>query len=269
MKKYMLFILSILFVLTFSCKVDDSATLSGDAYILTFEIDGMVGEAEIDETAGTVVITVEPLDITAVDPVITVSEGATLGAVPELKDGEAVPVSITAENGDIREWQITVNVESGVSFVLDGSKIILQEGRVDSSSSANTDALGGGEPAACYLGELYFFAADKQYDTISAEPADYKWFKPSMKNYPANLSLTENDVHFDYLEVEDSSLVLRVESPYSGPEADISLVISNNGSAGEYIIGTFTLTTNDSSHAITNGYFKLLRCEDDAWGFLF
>jgi hypothetical protein len=81
--------------------------------ILTFVLEEQTGEATINDTAHTVAIEVENgTVVTALEPTITVSEGATIAPLSGAAQDFTSPVTytVTAENEDTQEWVVTVTV---------------------------------------------------------------------------------------------------------------------------------------------------------------
>ena len=110
--------------------------LSSDAHIVSFSLDGIVGQAVIDPAGKTVRATVEPMDVSKLTPKITVSDKATLSASPGLVDGEPVEFVVTAENGDTSAWKVTVTAQHGITFKINSTKYTLIHGATDTTEGA-------------------------------------------------------------------------------------------------------------------------------------
>ena len=105
MKKHitiLLIALTLISVLS-GCDLMTSIFGSDEAAITAFTQAGMVGEPVIDVENATVTLIVEPMDLSAFTPEITISEGATITAPESITDGVAATYTITAENGDFVE----------------------------------------------------------------------------------------------------------------------------------------------------------------------
>lgn len=92
---------------------------SGDADILTFSLKEQTGPATINNVSKTIDIEVEKLtSVTALKPTFTLSDGATakVDITPQVSGSTAndftspVTYIVTAENGTVKEWTVTVTV---------------------------------------------------------------------------------------------------------------------------------------------------------------
>ncbi|MEO9872794.1 T9SS type A sorting domain-containing protein [Ekhidna sp.] len=80
--------------------------------MLTFSVSGQVGSSIIDATAHTVSVIV-PFDanITALNPTITISEGASISPEVAQDFTNTVTYTIAAENGGTQDWTVTITKE--------------------------------------------------------------------------------------------------------------------------------------------------------------
>ena len=250
MKKLLLITIVIAVIAITGCSLFGSA----EAAIISFSVEGIVGTAEIDPVTHSVTVTVEPMDISSIDPVITVSEKALLTEPESIEDGVAATYTVTAENGDVVEWTVTVNVQYGISFVLDGTKVIFTHGFKDSSDSAANAAEGNGVPGIAVLSESsesYVF--EEVYDwgvTIDAPTFDYIDF---------GIGLTTglyNDISFTYNDFSEES-----NTSYS-----CDFTVTEFGSVGGLFRASFSGTEMTAENragesVLSGGYAKLLVIE--------
>gem|GEM_PF-354294 len=91
---------------------------SSEAEILSFSLDAQTGEAVIDSGNGTVSIEVAAgTDVTALSPVITVSEEATISPASGAAQDFTNPVTYTVTAEDMattRDWTVTVTIAVGI-----------------------------------------------------------------------------------------------------------------------------------------------------------
>lgn len=96
-------------------NITESIDLNTENDILTFDVPNQVGSSDIDMQNHTVTALVTSgTSLEAISPVITISEGATIDpASGESVDFSNGPVNytVTAENGDIQVWQISISAE--------------------------------------------------------------------------------------------------------------------------------------------------------------
>lgn len=243
---------------------------SADADIVAFVLDGVIdGTLTIDAATHTLSVAVEPMDVAAAVPVVTVSEGATLTGQPPLADGEAVTYVVTAENGDAVPWTVTVRVREGMAFTLDGDRVVLMHGYTSSDPSEN-EALGDGVP---------FLSAGASQATVyaGAEAFDY--------TVPASPDVDNVSLYLDYngsLQVglfDETMLRWTYYVASSGTSyiingdmlvGVVSLNLVHLGAEGETAIGDFEGTAVDdvdiADHAVTQGFFKMRRLADGLFG---
>jgi hypothetical protein len=233
---------------------------SSDAAITEFNIDGIIGTAAIDPAAHTVVVTVEPMDLTAapVTPDITVSANATLTPAPSaVQDGVPVTYTVKAQNGASSAWTVTVNVAFGTSFTVDGTmKVVMMHGYVDSTQVNLPSLIGSGLPVGYQKYDTFVdsFDADQQVSPSVAGPHIYVYFYGTVPG-----TYAPPNVGFSYANLAGSTLL-------SG--SDLAVNVSAYGALGAPIQGTFTCTATDGAlgpHAVTNGFFKV-RYSDDSSG---
>ena len=105
-----------------------------DGEVISFTVDGIVGDAVINSVSKNINLTLEPMDISTIDnPTIITSEGATF-QVPTLQDGVAVEFNVTAADGTVEVWSVTATVQFGISFDLNGEHIVSTFGLADTTN---------------------------------------------------------------------------------------------------------------------------------------
>ena len=241
------------------CNLWNQLFGSSSATITSFTIDGIVGTATVDLTAHTVVATVEPLDISAIAPTVTVSAGATLTTAP-LQDGVPATFTVTAQNGTATSWQVTVNVEYGTSFTVDGTtKVVMTHGYVDPSLTYSADLIGNDQAVGyTYSTTTYVdsFAADQQVHGGGPLGHTYLDFGGTSVG-----SYTESNASFNY--DDGTGNVLNIDSNTSLSSGTFS--VNEYGTAfGQTIQGSFIGTASDGSntHSVTKGFFKVLTVDN-------
>jgi hypothetical protein len=241
---------------------------SGDAAILTFVFDGLVGSATIDADAGTITATVEPMDLSAATPEVTVSEKAELTQHPALVDGEAVTYVVTAENGSTAEWTVTVTVQYGMSFSLDGTKVVLTAGIVNSADATLNEQYGNGVPLAALNGgdTLGAVALAEQLD-MADPPAAGAGTEASLMfawaaGDPGPGTFDGTTAAFNYMTTD----YLAAAGAFTATPTTLVAEITALGAVGGDVVGTFSGTvvdTNDATPALTDGFLKARRVADD------
>lgn len=132
MKNIYYLFLACLFI--FSACDPSGMSDSNEANVTSLTINGQIGNAVIDQNARTISITLEPMAISDAVSTIVVSAGA-IGTTPSLVDGSAAPFTVTAEDGTVTNWSVTVNIAFGISFDIDGNHVVLLEGMIDEDES--------------------------------------------------------------------------------------------------------------------------------------
>jgi hypothetical protein len=96
-------VIVIVFTLLFFGGVISAQQVAGntEAAILSFQVDGIVGAAEIDASKHAVQFQIELRDLSQLAPIVTVSDGAKITNQPALQDGSAVTYMVTGEGGKI------------------------------------------------------------------------------------------------------------------------------------------------------------------------
>jgi hypothetical protein len=238
---------------------------SGEAAIVAFTMDGLVGGAVIDPAARTVTATVEPMLVSGLTPTVTVSEEATLSTRPTLVDGEAVTYVVTAENGDEVPWTVTLTVQRGISFTYGSTKVVLTGGVVDSDDPENNAAWGAGVPPASYYpdpGGTQGFVFDKPFEhgsLLVGEFARLVWFGEAATGVIDDVS-----AYFDYTVYGDPGVA--ISEVVSAATLPLTVTVLQFGAVGGDIVGTLTGTVVSSSSGevpLTAGFFKLLRVPDN------
>ena len=120
MKKCVYLLIALLPVLFFFGCPDsppgDEDLFSEDALIISFNFDGIEGEAVIDLEDRTITITTIPMDLSGIEPEISISEGAVLGEIPVFEDGVPADILVTAEDGTVEQWTVTIHVRLKIGF---------------------------------------------------------------------------------------------------------------------------------------------------------
>jgi len=240
---------------------------SGDAVILTFVLDGLVGSATIDADAGTITATVEPMDLSAATPEVTVSEKAELTQHPALVEGEAVTYVVTAENGSTAEWTVTVTVQYGMSFSLDGTKVVLTAGIVNSADATLNEQYGNGVPLVTLNGGNTLRAAALAEELDMADPpAATSTMALLMCGWetgdPGPGTFDETTASFGYMTTD----YLAAAGASTATSTTLVAEITALGAVGGDVVGTFSGTaidTNDATPALTDGFLKARRVADD------
>ena len=254
MKKSVIILLTIFVILvTFSsCDLMTSIFGSSEAAITAFTEAGIIGEPEIDVENATITLTVEPMDLSTFDPEITISESAVLTEPESISDGVAATYTVTAENGDIVEWSVTVTVQYGVSFLVDGTKVVLTSGFEDSTDATTNAIVGNGVPGIdADSGYSYSYTLEEVYDlgTSMSEPA----FDYFAMDIDGDTTGTYNN--------GDAYLMFYDYSVGSSTEYIADMVVTEFGAVDGVFRATYT-GTDGASSSITNGFAKLLVVEE-------
>ena len=265
--KKCIYLLALLPVLLFSgCPASPTG-----AFIVSFDFDGIVGEAVIDTENRTVSITAVPVDLSVLVPEIVVSENAILGDLPAFEDGVPAVVGLTDQDGAVEEWTVTINLLRGISFLLDGVRVALTAGLTDTDPTpGRAEAVGDGVPGFCvFSGDgdyLDGFALNEVYDLFEAPPAEEAGTIYVEGTSPDTYTGT-SICFFHYC--LDSGLDGTYEIDINTYENDEATVILKNAPAvGEDLYGSFFVpdATNGfdaSSVVISEGFFKLRRVSND------
>lgn len=119
MKHKLLICLSLIFLLlNTGCDLFRGETASSEAEITSFTFDGIVGSAEIDSTNRTIIAAAEPMSTDSIDPVILISDKATITEPDTILDDQVMTYIVTAENGDEVNWTVLISVEYGITVTL-------------------------------------------------------------------------------------------------------------------------------------------------------
>jgi len=238
------------------CTLFNSIFGSTSASIVAFSMDGIVGNAVLDAAQRTVKVTVQPMDISTVTPSVTVSTGATYTSSP-LEDGTAVPFTVISQQGASQVWNVTVNVESGISFTYDSTHKVLTSGYEDLNAVYTPAQVGNGQPVAYWDGSDSYedaYTALKQipWDDTTQEMASVGFTGQASGSYDESTG-----AYFEYFEPV-SALDLMDNTTFN-------IEVSRYGQTGEIFEGTFSGSTIDRasvSHPVTNGFFKGLMMSD-------
>lgn len=146
MKKVFPFLSLIIALVIVSCSSDDSDKVVQSSLnsITSFKInfEGLSEDDVIYDLGNNITISVPfKTDITGLVPNITISEKATIspasGQPVNFVDGEAMPFTVTAENGDEKVYNVTINIRGEVGS---GSQIKTYHFKDDYSESLTTYA---------------------------------------------------------------------------------------------------------------------------------
>ncbi len=230
---------------------------SSDASIVSFSLDGITVDASIDPDARTVVVSAPPVDLSKIPATIAVSTGAELEAIPTFVDGVPTTVTVIAEDGTEVTWTVTVNLQLGVSFKLDGEWVFYLHGVTDSSSDEAAEDWGNGAPhASVVTGEgstLVFFATTELIDFVadSALPDFIQlWIDgTTVGTYADGTAYGDLRVSDDYWWTNEGTAVLeRIDT------------------VGGTVVVRFAfdlVNDSDQSATVADGFAKLLRIIDD------
>jgi hypothetical protein len=232
---------------------------SSDALITGFSVERLLGPVNIDMANHKVSATVEPMspaELEALAPTVTISDYAVL-TKQALKDGETVIYTVKAQNGTSVDWQVTVTVAYGIAFKVAGTRVVMMHGYVDSSPTYTAGEIGNGQPVGYIIfnyGRTYLdaFPLDQQVGS----PQAYTYLQFDGSGTGAH-TFADSNATFDYW--DGASL------PLLNTGSDLEIDVTSYGAAGESIKGTFTCTASDGTNTyyVTDGFFKVLRVEDD------
>jgi hypothetical protein len=177
-----------------------------------------------------------------------------------LEDGIAVPFTVKSQQGADVTWNVTVNVQPGISFTYDSTRVVLTAGYEDQNAAYTPAQVGNGQPVGYYDGLSFTYAdayaAIKQipWDDTTQEMASVGMIGQSTGTYSA-----DQDVYFEYFE-PNSALNLLANT-------GMTIAVTTYGAPGGYFEGTFSGAAGDNAqtpalHPITNGFFKGLVVAD-------
>ncbi|RKF04654.1 hypothetical protein C8N26_0039 [Tenacibaculum lutimaris] len=144
MKKVFPFLSLIIALVMVSCSSDDSDKIVQSSLnsITSFNIDfeGLTEDDVVYDLGNNITISVPfNTSISGLVPNITISEKATISPAPgqpvNFVDGEAMPFTVTAENGDEKVYNVTINIRGEVGS---GSQIKTYHFKDDYSESITT-----------------------------------------------------------------------------------------------------------------------------------
>jgi hypothetical protein len=199
--------IAVLMVIT-GCPLPEDQTKPEEGRDFSFSIDGYTGVAVPEEDAIYITVTVPPsIDLTNVNPEISVSPGAVYSSSPETPVFPGTTTyTVTAENGDNEVYVVTVNWNGEIA--LDFAPEIFWDFEGDTLTLSGTGA--GGNPASKTI------TADDGYD-------EYEWYVDNEKKGAAN-ALTLDAT--SYLTGRHSlTLVVMHDGAYNAKK--ISLIITD------------------------------------------
>ena len=159
-----------------------TTTASSAALITAYASDYIVGTPEIDTANKTVAVTIVPMDISGFTPAVTVSEKATITPPSSIQDGVPAEYTVKAEDGTEVKWTVTVTVQYGITFSIDGTVTTLTGGFKNSGDTDEDEAYGSGVPGIVKdSGNSENFTLEQVHDLYvnSGPPSDYdySWFE--------------------------------------------------------------------------------------------
>ena len=242
------------------------------AAILSFEFDGLSITATIDPAARTVVVSSPPIDLSVVTPTIGVTDGALVVAPAQLVDGAPATYQVVSESGVTEDWTVTVNLELGMTFKLDGQWIVLLNGTNDAAGpffGSHADDWGNGAPII-HPGyqdstTVLAFRDPYEYDSDGTRPPAIGSIQDTMSEYDGPGTWTNFEMQY----AVDENLDLTNELWFDSSTGTGTVVVSQDSlSTGDIAIGTFSFTGTeiiaDVPSAVTDGFFKVLRADGRA-----
>lgn len=240
------------------CTMVMSIFGSGEAMIVGVSLGETEAIVQIDDEAKTVAISVPPVAPELRVPVVSVSDDAELTEQPDLQDGVTVIYVVTAENGDVAEWEVTLTIGYGLSFYLGDEFVILEAGITDGTNPLLAAALGDGTPLGVIRAsggglEVWTFADEQEWSGIS--PEHYAKLSVTATTTGSYTEADGYDFYFNRMVGSDTGT-------YASSAGE--LTISRYDEAGGVITGTFTAegNWNLTPTAIDQGFFKVLRLQD-------
>ncbi len=257
MKNIIVFVLLIITLLTaFSGCTSDTEepgiNLSSEAAILSYASDYIIGEAIIDSVNKKIYVTVKPMDLANFNPVITISDKAVITPPDSIEDGTESIYRITAENGIIAEWKVTITVQYGITFTMDENTVTLTGGYENSVDPINDATLGSGIPALSIvrtystgvaLEQIY----DQGTETLPPDPAyDFCNFTCT------GISTGSYSGEFTFSDYSEETII----------EFELMFTITEFGDAGDNFRATFSgAETDPGTIVLSEGYAKLIITE--------
>ena len=153
-------------------------------------------------------------------------------------------------------WTVTVNVQYGVSFLLDGTKIVLTNGYENSTDPTANARVGAGVPGV-YITRppdstddfVQGFSSENKYDlATSPTPLSFDYFNFSMNGSTIGMHSDGDSTFTDY-------------SESSNTDFDTGFLVTEFGDLGGVFRATFSGSNADASSSITKGYAKILVVE--------
>jgi hypothetical protein len=243
---------------------------SDEAEITTFSVVGQTAPATIDTVNRSVVVTMEPADLSSLEVTVDISEGATLAGLPSAwSAGAAQDVTVTAENGDQAPWTITINVAYGIVFFYEGQRQFLTYGFVDSSDTYTSSQLADGLPAlfadtTTTPDTRSITAASGPLEAVAATSDVVTVFM----TYDAGAASTDVDAAEIFYSDDTGAALVSAATDVFDVDAVFNLVVTSLGAVGEDVTGSFDgILSADSGvtydQDVTLGFFKVRRGEDD------
>ncbi len=242
---------------------------ASDAAILSFAFEGLSLTVEIDPEARTVVVSSPPIDLSSISPTIEVTPDSSLTGPSELSDGDPAIYTLTDAGGESVEWTVTVNLERGMTFRLDGEWIVLLNGTddvVDPIASGHADRWGNGSPNVWfgYMNSAVFSALRDPYefDEGSAGPPPVIGLLSDFSSSYAGPGTYDTMAQLEYTVDEDLDTIPEVD--FLGASGSI-VITQDSLENGSIVTGTFafsgTESVSDNPMSATDGYLKVLRVE--------
>ena len=236
---------------------------SGGPLILGFDIEGIVGSAEINSDNLSITATVIPVDLSSLVYNLSLTDGAELVQAPDLTDGEPVIFVVESAVGIRQEWNVTINVEYGISFNYEEEIPNSEEG------SIRTVVLTSGYDDINYMMPVIGYNGFRLWESYASSPLT------SLREY-CNINFNGEDEeaeiimnNFYYFLDENKDDISEIELTVSEDGALCNLLFK--GADGEDFSGTFSVFVSGHIHGestnqeITDGFFKFVR--DDSFSY--
>lgn len=252
------------------CDLISDLFASDEAEILAFEVPNSRSPAIIDAPQRTISVTVDPTDLRTLDPIVTASEGASVTPT-EIKDGLPATFIVTAEDGSTAKWTVTVEIESGVSFILENVRVMIDQGIIHSTDPVKNQAAGDNTPCGFYftlpdLSVLNVFKTAYEPSTATAGEPEVFWQGEFEGQQPGTFkSVSAPHGFMDFTNEADSYRSISSK--------EFIMEVLSYDAAGGCITGTFSGTVRKISNddpatttyqTVSDGFFKVLRLADDA-----
>ena len=242
-----------------------------DADIVSFSLGELPIEVSLDAATRTVVAVTPPVDLALIEPTIEVSAGASIVNTGAFADGLPTTITLSPSIGQPVEWTVTVHVKPGMTFLLDGERVTLLAGCIDST---RPDLWANGIPAGSFLtrnGQFEVWGHETITEADSCKVADGHGVLITLPGLTTGTYSTDTDNLYLSFWNETISPTVSLRG-----ETITVLVTSSPGQVGEFMTGRFdgvlspakkhSGKTPPPTPELTEGFFKVLRVGDDIWG---